>query len=303
MSTALLASEPRPGSIKALLPFLAITFGLAWGLVALLVIFPAQLTRVFGDVSGTNPLFVLAVYAPALAGFTIVVFQGGVAGLRRYLSRLSLWRCPPAWYAFLLLGIPFLFFSGAWLKGGLSEQPMASFNWPGMMVAMAITMIIGPVEEFGWRGVALPLLQRRFAPIWAGLILGVIWGLWHLPAFLLSGTPQSAWSFAPFFIGSVAISLIVTPLFNASSGSILLPALVHFQLNNPLFPDAQPHDTVLFVVAAIIVVWLNRKAMFDRSAAVTAFIPGTESSAQGVVSSDRTGGIGDAALEARLPGP
>jgi hypothetical protein len=48
---------------------------------------------------------------------------------------------------------------------------------------------------------ALPLLQRKFAPIWAGLILGAIWGLWHMPAFLLSGTQQSEWSFTAFFAG------------------------------------------------------------------------------------------------------
>jgi uncharacterized protein len=115
----------------------------------------------------------------------------------------------------------------------------------------------------------LPLLQRRFAPLWSGLILGVIWGFWHLPAFLLSGTPQSAWSFTPFLMGSIAISVIVTPLFNASRGSILLPLLVHFQLNNPLWPNAQPYDTLFFVTAAAVVVWLNRKTMFRRVSAVT----------------------------------
>jgi membrane protease YdiL (CAAX protease family) len=55
---------------------------------------------------------------------------------------------------------------------------------------MAVALFIGPIEEFGWRGVALPLLQRKFAPFWAGLILGGIWGAWHIPAFLMSGTPQ-----------------------------------------------------------------------------------------------------------------
>ena len=109
--------------------------------------------------------------------------------------------------------------------------------------AMLFMLFLGPVEEFGWRGVALPILQRHMAPLWAGLIIGATWGLWHLPAFYLSGTVQSGWGFAPFFVGNVCLSLIVTPLFNASRGSILWPALFHFQVNNPLWPDAQPYDT------------------------------------------------------------
>ena len=67
----------------------------------------------------------------------------------------------------------------------------------------------------------------------AGLILGGIWGIWHLPAFYLSGTPQSTWSFFPFFIASVAVCVIVTPLFNASGDSILLPAL-HLRVTDSL---------------------------------------------------------------------
>ena len=93
----------------------------------------------------------------------------------------------------------------------------------------------------------------------------------------VSGTQQSAWSFTPFFAGTVAISLIVTALFNASRGSILLPALMHIQLINPIWPDAQPHDTLFFVAAAVLVVWFNRKAMFSREGAVMEVIPKTES--------------------------
>ena len=91
-------------------------------------------------------------------------------------------------------------------------------------------LILGPMVEFGWRGLALPLLQRWLAPIWAALVLGLIWGAWHLPAFFLSGTPQSAWSFTPFLLGSVAISVTIAALFNHSGGSILLALQCHFQL-------------------------------------------------------------------------
>jgi len=134
-------------------------------------------------------------------------------------------------------------------------------------------MVLGPVEEIGWRGFALPILQSHLLPFWAGLVLGVIWAVWHLPAFMLSGTPQAAWGFMPFVAGSVACSVILTAFFNDAHGSILLAMLFHFQMNNPLWPDAQPYDMYLFVVAAVIVVWLNRRALFTRKHVVTQIIP------------------------------
>lgn len=263
--------------IRSLLPFLVITFGLTWGLAALFVLFPEPIEAVFGELSMTNPLFILAVYAPAFAAFILVARQAGTKGLRHFLSRLLLWRSPLGWYVFLAAGIPFLMYCGVTLKGTLGDDPFPFSPWYHMFPALALALFIGPIEEFGWRGVALPLLQQRFAPIWAALILGVIWGLWHIPAFLLSGTPQSAWSFGPFFVAAVAICVIMTPLFNASRGSILLPALVHFQLNNPVYPDAQPYDTIAFTVAAVVIVVLNRKTMFIRDGAVTEVVPGIAS--------------------------
>jgi hypothetical protein len=119
----------------------------------------------------------------------------------------------------------------------------------------------------------LPLLQRRMSPLSAGLVIGVIWGVWHLPAFFLSGTEHSAWSFTDFFLGTIALSLIATALFNASKGSILLPALFHLQVNNPLWPDAQPYDTIPFVGAALVIVWLNRDLMLRKEGGLTEIIP------------------------------
>lgn len=267
------SAESAEVPFNALVPFLLVAFGLAWGILALFIFLNDQMTALFGALTGQHPLFFLAVYAPAIAAFMLVLYYAGVDGLRRYLARLLLWRCSPAWYAFLIMGIPLLFFGGSAMKGNLFAEPFPFSSFQALGAAMLFMAIKGPVEEFGWRGLALPLLQRKLAPIWAGLILGVIWGLWHFPAFLLSGTPQSAWSFTPFFVGSVAVSVIVTQLFNASRGSILLPALFHFQLINPIWPDAQPYDTLFFVAAAIIVVWLNREAMLNMDGGVTVVIP------------------------------
>ena len=97
----------------------------------------------------------------------------------------------------------------------------------------------------------------------------MLWALWHVPSFFLSGTPQSAWALGPFFVGVVALSVILTPMFNATWGSILFAALFHFQMMNPVFPDAQLWDNLVFVIAVVVIVLLDRRAMLTREGAVT----------------------------------
>ena len=117
-------------SLSSLAPFLLITFGLTWGIIALYVFLPSQMASVFGELTGQHPLFYLAVYAPAIAALTIVVYRTGRSGLRRYLSRLLLWRTSTAWYAFLLVGVPLLFYAGAVWKGlsGAELIPVSSLG-------------------------------------------------------------------------------------------------------------------------------------------------------------------------------
>lgn len=258
---------------RSLIPFLLISFGIAWGILGLYILLPELMGAVFGQLSGNHPLFFLAVYAPAIAAFALVVRHGGFRGLRSFLRRVLLWRCSAAWYAFLVIGIPLIFISGSALRGNLFTDPFPFPSVQALLLGLFLAAIKGPVEEFGWRGLALPVLQRKFPPVWAGLILGVIWGLWHMPAFLLSGTQQSEWSFTAFFAGCLAISVIATALFNRSHGSILLSAFFHFSLMNPIFPDAQPYDTYLLIGVASLVVWWNRKDMFTTEGAVTEVIP------------------------------
>jgi len=257
----------------SLIPFLLVAFGLAWAILALFIFLPERMNALFGRLTGNHPLFFLAVYAPAIAAFIIITGKTGVSGLRRFLSRFLLWRCSRLWYAFLIIGLPMVFYAGAAWKGTLFSEPFPFSSFPTLLTALVLAAVKGPVEEFGWRGLALPLLQRRFAPISAGLILGIIWGFWHLPAFLLSGTQQSEWSFTAFFAGCIALSVIVTALFNASRGSILLSAFFHFTLMNPVFPDAQPYDTYILIIIALLVVWRNQRAMFRKEGAVQAVIP------------------------------
>jgi membrane protease YdiL (CAAX protease family) len=265
--------EPPAMRQRDLILFFAMAFLISWGILALYIFVPEPTVRWFGNLTGEHPLFYVAVYAPAIAALALVLYRKGVDGARRFLARLLLWRAPIRWYILVIAGVPLVFYLAAFFKPGAYDRLLPFASVPAYLSALFFMAIKGPVEEIGWRGMALPLLQRRMAPIWAGLVLGVVWGIWHLPAFLLSGTPQSAWSLTPFVVGTVALSVIVTPLFNRAQGSILLPALFHLQLINPLWPDAQPYDTGLFVAVAAVVVWRNRDAMFTRKTAATRVVP------------------------------
>ncbi len=257
---------------RGLVPFLALSFGIAWGALTLLLMAPLWLGP-FAQASAANPLFILAVYAPAIAAMLLVLAYGGTDALRRYLARLLLWHGPAGWWAFLLIGIPLVYALGAALKGTFGWGDAVQGGAGALLLGIGFMLVLGPVEELGWRGFALPLLQRLMAPFWAGLALGAVWGIWHLPAFLLSGTPQADWPLLPFLVGTLALSVLITALFGAFRGSILLPMLFHFQVNNPLFPDAQPYDSALFAVAAAVAVWLARDRMFTRAGAVTDVSP------------------------------
>ncbi len=263
-------ATPRPVmGARPLLSFLALTFGLSWVPMSLFILFADQLTPVFGEMSSTQPIFLLAVYAPGISGIVLVWLHYGLRGLGSFFRRLTLWRAPLQWWLFLLLGIPVIVYTAAAIIGTIGD-PFRFSPWYLVFPALGQSLLLGPMgEEFGWRGLALPLLQRRLSPFWASLILGVIWAIWHAPAFLMSGTPQSAWSFGPFFIGLIAITVIMTPLFNASRGSLLIAILYHLNIMNPVFPDAQPWDSFLLAVVAAIIVWLNRATMFQRGSGVT----------------------------------
>lgn len=257
----------------ALVPFLTVTFAIPWLLLGLFQLDPWGVTRWLGEPSGSHPLFVLSVWAPAIAALLVVARHTGRAGVRRFVGRLRIWRAPWGWWAFLVLGMAAVFFGGALLRRGVEGAALPQMGLGELAILAAFMLGLGPVEELGWRGVALPILQRRWSPLVAGLAVGAVWALWHLPAFLLQGTVQSGWSYTSFVAGTIAASVLMTGFVNAAGGSILVAVLFHFQMNNPVFPDARPFDSVLLVVAACGLVALRPAGMLRLGTGVTRVVP------------------------------
>jgi uncharacterized protein len=117
-------SDPVPERARA--PFLALAFGLAWGIFALFALFPDPIARVLGAPGAAHPLFILAVWAPAIAALGLVWRHGGGRGVGRFLSRLLLWRMPGVWWAVLILCVPAIYMAGAAAMGRPLRAPVGS---------------------------------------------------------------------------------------------------------------------------------------------------------------------------------
>lgn len=211
-----------PMATRTVIWFFALAFGQSWGVATIAVGFADQLEPIFGPLGLTNPRSSspsTPQRSPASAWSSHTSVCAGCA-VTSHDSRCG--ACPLGGPATSYPGSPPPSTAGRGSRAANCRSPSP----PGMRSPRHSCSCWRWVR---WRssggGVALPLLQRRFRPIWADLILSTLWAIWHLPAFLLSGTPQSQWSFPVFFIGVVSISYILTPLFNAASGSILIAAV------------------------------------------------------------------------------
>ena len=118
----------------------------------------------------------------------------------------------------------------------------------------------GPMEELGWRGFALPHLQRKHNALWSGIILGLIWGVWHLHAFYIAALAQSSLSLPIFIIMTISLSIIMTAAYNKSEGSIPLAFLIHWLVNlGGLYFNTQTFTyfliyTILMTCATVVII-------------------------------------------------
>jgi uncharacterized protein len=181
---------------------------------------------------------------PALAAIVMTRVIDGKPGLIRLRTSIRHWRAGWQWYVFILMGIPVLALIGVILQPGA----LANFKGlqPGILASfpfyfVGIFLATGLPEEIGWRGFALPRLQQRYTPLLSSLILGALWGVWHLIWFFLPthgggpGTTLSAMlmNFFVFFMMVVALTVIFTWVFNGTQGSLLIASLLHTAVDAP----------------------------------------------------------------------
>ena len=179
-----------------------------------------------------SPIFdLLFIGGPAFAAFIMTVALSGRIGLRDLFARLFRWRVGVVWYAVALFGNVAIFLIALGIDRLLGGTEDLDFSKLGSLFALfpflLISFLFNVWEEIGWRGFALPRLQSRYNALVSSLIVGVLWGLWHLPLFFTEGNLMSTLPFAAWFVSIVALAVLYTWLYNSAKGSLLLVTLFH----------------------------------------------------------------------------
>ncbi|HEX6759180.1 MAG TPA: type II CAAX endopeptidase family protein [Propionibacteriaceae bacterium] len=241
------------GARHDLLLFFVLAYLLSWALWPLVILDPTS-----------SPL---VPFGPLIAAVVISLLAGGPRELWALLRQLTRWRVHPIWYLIALVG-PFVMAVVAAALAVATGAPMQRSGAYTDLGAVGFTfvstmIIVGLFEEVGWRGFALPRLQRRLDALWAALVLGVLWALWHLPELISDPTRQRPP--LQFVLWALALSVIFAWLYNSTNGSLPIVIICHGAIDTagrymlPEFSN-KGYQVVwwfmvgLYVVIAIIVV-------------------------------------------------
>ncbi len=229
----------------------------------------------------------LASFGPMLSAFIVTGMTLGSGGVRALFGGLLKWRVGLGWILVSVLSPAALFgaagvagrvIGGEWpdlyLLGEVDYLPYLGLA--GAVVLWLLTYGLG--EEMGWRGFALPRLQKDHSALTASLILSLPWAFWHLPAFFYKDTYVAMGLTAglPMLLISVAAAAILhTWLYNSTRGS-LLAVIVFHALFDLLSVSKAGGVYAASIMSAIVWVWavlvviLYRPANLSRSEKQTA---------------------------------
>ncbi len=255
---------------RPVLAYYTLVFTISWGGILLLAA-PGEIP---GKPEDVDRLFLFALAAlfagPSVSGVVMTALVAGRAGLRDMLGRMVRWRVGRRWWATALLTGPVLvvavllglsLYSPDFTPGLLTtEDPV------GLLILGIGAGLIGGglLEELGWTGFAVPALRQRYGVLETGLIVGMLWGAWHLliAVWASRGMAGEA-SLGGFMAGFLAFYFVALPAYRVllvwlhdHTASLLLVMLMHAVLSAstvilaPLAPHG--HFTWNFVLGVLL---------------------------------------------------
>jgi membrane protease YdiL (CAAX protease family) len=244
------------------LTFYTLVALISWGGLLLIVGGPGAIPATREDIDRLMFVVLVALFAgPSVAGVLTTLLATGTAGLRALLSRWLMWRVAVRWYVAALLPAPVLV-AAVLLTLSLGSPAFT----PGIVVTDdRLGLLIfglgwalvggGLLEETGWTGFAVPALRARHSATATGLIVGLLWGVWHFPIAIWTGASFSGGAWAPYLVGIVCFYLGALPAYRVlmvwvydRTESVLIAALMHASLTASTVILQPPSTGVPFAV-------------------------------------------------------
>ncbi|MBL7826441.1 MAG: CPBP family intramembrane metalloprotease [Saprospiraceae bacterium] len=201
---------------------------------------------------------------PMLAAFLTTAIFNGKPEVRLLWKRMFQWK--PLNWTLVAVFLPFLFAILGGMIATFSDGAFPDFSKLGLSSEFPELNIFGFIlynilffgygEEVGWRGFALPRLQKRYSPFVATLILSAFWAAWHLPLFTYRpGYTSMDWAGAAgWYFSILAGTVLFTWLFNGAKGSLLACALFH-GLTDVVFLCDYGNDNMMQYIGMLVTVW------------------------------------------------
>ena len=227
------------------LTYYALVFAISWGGI-LMIVAPGGIPGEPDAVARLFPFTLAALFAgPSVAGVVMTALVSGRAGFRELIARLGRWRVGVAWWAAALLTGPVLvaavlfglsLYSRDFMPGLLATEDKIEL----LVFGLGWGLVGGGfLEELGWTGFAVPTLRRRYSALATGLIVGLLWGTWHvLIAVWASRGLAGEAPLTGFIAGFLAFYFVALPAYRVlmvwlydHTASLLLAMLMHAVLS------------------------------------------------------------------------
>jgi uncharacterized protein len=259
--------------MRLLWAYLGLTFALAWAAWVPAAVFFANTDRpgLPAIAGGLVVLQTLGAAAPTLAAYLVLRVSGRRDLISWITGRYRIWRVHLGWYLTAGLLAPAITLLSLWVRALADphfqiapDSPLgellADLGVGGVALLFPLLVLAwlpssALLEEFGWRGLALPLLQRRWNAVVASVLLGLVWGVWHLPLMVANGEPP-----IPYLLLIVPHTVLMTWVVNSTRGSMLLAMLFHAGLATAL-TTLDPGSQSLVEIA---LTWLVAAAVLVR---------------------------------------
>lgn len=287
-----MSTDKASSGLRSLLIYFVLTFVISWGGV-LLTVGPAGFPGTPDRFAALLPFVVLAMLGgPSVSGVLSTGLAGGKVGLRDLRARLFKWRVDARFHAIALLTAPLVvsgvllalsFTSPVYRPGITTAAEPATHVGLGLVTGLAA----GFFEELGWTGFAIPHLRRRHGIFATGLLVGVVWGAWHLLVVWWGSSATVGSLSIAVYLPAMAFSFlppyrILMVWVHDRTGSLLVAMLMHASLTasvrifDPLVISGVPIVTYNLVLGAALwgivalIAIANRGFERDRSGAAGA---------------------------------